>query len=198
MMQEAELLAAAIASQISDVNTACVARVESFDPIGRTVDAQPMVRRPVGAESGALVYEQLPIVPSCLVLYPSAVGIRIEWPLAPGDFVVLISTTLSIGQWRKLGKLADAGDVRQHHLGSSLALPLLPPPVGAGAVASGKLLVEAPTIQLGATATSGVANGEAVKAWLDAIVAAAGGPVTPPLPPFDDTSSVVCAKVLAE
>jgi hypothetical protein len=198
-ISEAELLARAFESRLSDVYTSIVGRVEVFDPVKRTADVAPMVRRPVPLASGEVAYEDLPIVPSVLLLYPSAGALSITWPLVPGDFVVLLVTTHAIGQWRQAATLSNPGDLRQHHLGSCLALPLLGNPLTAAAVDPDGLVLEAPAIKLGAGATESGVKGEALKAWLEAIMAAtAGGDplVVPPVPaPYDSLDSILSTKV---
>lgn len=192
---EAELISRAIESRLSDLFTVQVARVEAFDPAKRTIDALPMVRRPMPTASGLTVYEDLPIVPNVPILYPAAGALSITWPLVPGDFVVLLSTTLAIGQWRQTGTLSDAGDLRQHSLGSSLALPLLGNPLAPVAVDPDGLTLDAPTIKIGAGATESAVKGEALKAWLQAIIAALPAPPAPPAPPYASLDSILSSKV---
>lgn len=195
-MRLEEALARVLDAERRDIFTALPAIVQVYDPTLRTVDVQPAVRRPVSTEAGDVDHEELPIIPAVRVGFPCGSGVSISWTLQPGDHVLLVATTYAIGQWLATGKLSDAGDVRQHHPGSCVALPLMPP----GGVLPGEIVIEAATIKLGAAAVDPIANGAASQAWIDAIVSAIvglGGAVVPPVE-YPTTAHIRCAKAVAE
>lgn len=128
---DAELIARAIESRLGDVYTAEIGRVEKYYPATQTADVAPTVRRavPTGPESDPKL-EDLPVVPNVPVLFPRGGAFTVSWPINKGDHVVLLVMSRAFGQWRKTGKTSDPGDLRQHHLGNAVALPMLAPNAG--------------------------------------------------------------------
>jgi hypothetical protein len=100
-----------------------------------------MVQRPLLAEDGTTVFEDLPVIPNVRVGWPRGGGYSLQWPLIPGDFVLLIFPTFDPSQWRSSGSKSQPGFLGIHVLGQPVALPCespatspLTPPVGDEAV----------------------------------------------------------------
>ena len=204
---EAEVITAAIESRIADVFTALPGVVKSYDAATGHADIQPAIRRPLDTASGAVVFEDLPIVPNVPILFPRGGAFAVTWPLAPGDPVLLVFSALSPQLWRATGQTpADPGDLRRHHLGNAYAIPGVPAPGPAlpGAqTAVPALVLEGPEIRLGVDAQDPAGNGAATKAWIDALKLAkdsTGTPITviPPTGPYASTSSILAPKVKVE
>lgn len=204
----AELISRALESRISDVWTALPGQIETYDPTGPTADIQPTIKRPVPTEDGDIAHENLPIIPNVPIAFPRGKGgqYAITWPLEPGDHVLLIFTTLPMGQWRTKNQAIEPGDVRLHSLGSCVAIPGLGPDAeplgGTGSPATlPALVVEGPAIMLGKTATAHAALGEPTVAWIEAIktaLVAAGFPAAPPPPPYATTATILATKTKVE
>lgn len=192
-MTFAETLAKILSASRSEIFTALPGIVQTYDPIERTADVIPAIRRPIEALDGTVVHEELPVIPSVPVAFFTCGGASIVADLEPGDTVLLIATTYAIGQWRQSRDISDAGDVRQHHPGSCVALPVLSQTLGASA-----LRIDADEIEIGAGATHPIARGDATQAWIEAIVSAVvalGGAVVPPTD-FPTTPEILSAKGL--
>src|SRR5690606_31625527 len=94
-----EVLARVLESERGDLFTTLPGIVQVYDPILRTVDVLPAVRRPMTSESGEIVHEELPVLPGVRVGFPCGSGVLISWTIAPGDHVLLVATSYAIGQW---------------------------------------------------------------------------------------------------
>lgn len=203
----AELITRAHDSRLGDVWTALPGRIKVYDPATRTADVEPVLKRPVPTEEETITHEDLPIIPNVPVAFPRGSGgtCYITWPLVPGDHVMLVFTTLAMGQWRTKGIPTEPGDVRLHGLGSCMAYPGIGPDAEAlpGAVLPA-LVVESPAIMLGAEAVQPVALGAATLAWMkaviDAVTLAGFAPVPPSGPdlPYALVESILSLKVKSE
>lgn len=203
----AELITRALESRLGDVWTALPGMIQTYDPATCTADVQPVIKRPIPTETEELTHEDLPIIPNVPVAFPRGSGgtFAITWPLVPGDHVMLVFTTLAMGQWRTKGIPTEPGDVRLHGLGSCMAYPGIGPDAQLlpGAVLPA-LVVDAPAIMLGAAAVAPIANGAATLAWMkaviDAVTLAGFAPVPPSGPdlPWALVESILSLKVKAE
>ena len=149
---DVDLIQRALESRLGDVYTALPGRVESYDPKTQCADVLPLVKRPLPTADGDIVSEDLPIVPNVPICFPRGGAFTISWPIAPGDSVLLIVTTYAIGGWRASGKSSEAGDVRLHSLGSSVAIPVLAPNSGAlpeAQAADNAFIIVGPMLKLG-------------------------------------------------
>jgi hypothetical protein len=97
----AEIVRLALESRLLDLHVALPCRVESYDATTQTIEALPMVRR--------------------------AITDTASWPLAPGDFVLVVFCSSAIGNWRESGDIADPGDLRRHDLSHAVAIPGIGP-----------------------------------------------------------------------
>lgn len=130
-----ELFEKSRSSATSGIFTAIPAKVLRFDATRKTVDVEPMVRIPVVGEDDEVTAEDIPNIPNVPVLYPASSACFVSFPLAAGDFVLLVFSMLSTSEWRATGEKSTPLDNRRHGLGGAFAIP------GAfadgGAVASG-------------------------------------------------------------
>ncbi len=113
----------ALADMLEDlrgsIHTALPARVLAYNVATQTVDAKPTVRHEGVA---------LPAIPNVPVAFPRGGGGYLSFPLAPGDFVFLICSEVSLDQWRsKAGAETAPGDPRLHSLTGAVAFPCLYP-----------------------------------------------------------------------
>jgi hypothetical protein len=180
-----EVIARAVEAGVGRIFTATPCRVVVYDPATECADLAPCVRRPTPTEQGTIVHEPLPILPNVPIAFPRGGGVSITFDLSPGDFVIALAMTYSIGQWRTMGGVdADAGDVRTNHPAHCFGLPLM------SASPANLLPALAPSLKLGAPdATEAAVLGNALHAWLTAItttaLAPAGGGAVTFTPPSD-------------
>src|SRR5690606_24640325 len=72
-----EVLSRVLESARGDLFTTLRGIVQVYDPILRTVDVLPAVRRPMSSESGEIVHEELPVLPGVRVGFPCGSGVLI-------------------------------------------------------------------------------------------------------------------------
>lgn len=147
-----ELISQAIESRLGDLYTTLPGRVEKYYPATQTADVAPTIKRPIPTREGDIRLEDLPVCPNVPVCFPRGGLISISWKLNKGDHVLLLFSTLSLAQWRKSGKTSAPGDLRMHHLGNALAIPILAPNTGAFSEARADedaLIMVGPMIKLG-------------------------------------------------
>jgi hypothetical protein len=123
----AEIVRLALESRLLDLHVALPCRVESYDATTQTIEALPMVRRAITDTSGETQHEDLPTLPNVPVLFPRSAAFSASWPLAPGDFVLVVFCSSAIGNWRESGDIADPGDLRRHDLSHAVAIPGIGP-----------------------------------------------------------------------
>lgn len=140
-----EVIDRAFDSRMSGVWTALPGRVKSFDAASSTATVQPFPSIFLAGEP--LVIPEIADVP---VSYPQGGGASITYPLAAGDVVLLLFSTLPLGRYREEGADGDPVDTRRFDLSDAWAIPL------AGgdqpAATAGRMVVEQPStgkIQIG-------------------------------------------------
>lgn len=171
-------------SFLLDVHVSCPGKVQTYNPVTQTADVEPMVQRPVPAEDGTTVFEDLPVIPNVRVGWPRGGGYSLQWPLSPGDFVMLVFPTFDPSQWRTSGSKSPPGFLGTHVLGQPVALPCegpatspLTPTLGDEAV-----FEIATLLRLGGIAADFVALATKVQAYISQLegdIATALGTITP-------------------
>ncbi len=127
---------------MSGVWTALPGRVKSFDAASGTATVQPFPSIFLAGEP--LVIPEIADVP---VSYPQGGGASITYPLAAGDVVLLLFSTLPLGRYREEGADGDPVDTRRFDLSDAWAIPL----AGGGQAAATpeRLIVQQPDATLG-------------------------------------------------
>lgn len=118
----ADLLQIAIDRSIEGVNVAIPARVESYNALKQSINAQPLIRRGYTDENGDRQVETLPIVTNVPVAFPGAGGFRLTMPVTKGDTVLLIFSQRSLDKWLTKGGLVDPNDDRTHDMSDAVAI----------------------------------------------------------------------------
>jgi hypothetical protein len=197
-----------------DLHTSFPGKVERYDAARQVVDVQPMVRRAIENEDGEVVSEDLPLLPSIPLLFPRMGLWSVTFPVAPGDWVMVLCAEGSIGHVRRTGEKMDAGDLRRHHLSHAVALCGFAPTPAAltdvstedlviGRQGGGKIAITSDgVVHLASNpAAQFLALANKVDAAIGAIVSAfnshghGGQGVAPPAVPIAPQASTACAKV---
>lgn len=119
-----EVIRFAIDARLRDVHVALPGRVESYDAEEQKADVKPMVRDLVPTRNGEEVEETLPIIPNVPVMFPRGGTYFITFPLAVGDFVLLVFNERSIDNWASgNGAEKNPDDFRTHNLTDAVAIP---------------------------------------------------------------------------
>lgn len=119
----AELLGRAIDSRLADVRVAIPGFVETYDAATRTATIRLGTKDVVQSTTGGDVEEEIPLLQNVRVLFPSAAGFDIHFPLAAGDGVLCVFCDRSISELRTTGKVSAPGDQTLHGLSSAVAIP---------------------------------------------------------------------------
>lgn len=124
----AEVLTAALDARMMDVHTAIIGRVEQVHLATRKVDVRPAMRRVLQGPDGELSTELLPILPQVPLGALRAGSARIEVPVQPGHWVVVMFFEDNVGKWLAQGGVGvSPGDVERHGLTGAVAVPILYP-----------------------------------------------------------------------
>jgi len=114
-----EAIQGAIAAMLRDVWTCLPARVVAANLQISQVDVQPIPADYLGGEIVAM-----PQIPSVPILWPRAGAAVMTFPLAVGDYVLLMVSSRSIARFREDGSEGDPQSVRTHDLSDAMAIPL--------------------------------------------------------------------------
>lgn len=119
-----EVIQTGIDSAHQNIYVSIPATVQTYYPSTQTVDAQPVVQRPVYDDEGVVSYESLPVVPNVPVAFPRGGGFAFSYPLAQGDTVLLVFSTYAFGVWRSNNQTDQPpGDNRLNSMGYPVAIP---------------------------------------------------------------------------
>ena len=105
-----------------DLRVCMPARVERYDSSLQVIDAQPLIKETYAQTDGAEVSVALPLCQNVPVQFPGGGGMRITFPVAVGDTVLLVFGDRSRDSWQVQGGLSDPLDARRHHLSDAYAL----------------------------------------------------------------------------
>ena len=118
------VIRAAIDARLATVFTSLLARVVSYDHTRQSCSAQPVTQQARTADDGGRVATPLPVIADVPVQWPGGGGFRVTFPLAAGDYVLLVFTSGEISGWKVGGGASlDPKDDRRHHLSDAVAVP---------------------------------------------------------------------------
>jgi hypothetical protein len=184
---DAEFYTELFDARLGQLHTAMPARVESFDAATQTVDVTPQLKQAYPDGEGGVSYKALPVIPNVKVVFPRSGSFFISFPLAKGDFVLLVFNSRSIQAWRDKGQAVEPGDLALHPLDGAVAIPGLFPDasalndvsastmkLGKDGTSAAQIEITASQVKLGGGAQF-VALANKVTQWLDAFNAAVDG-----------------------
>lgn len=138
-----ELIDLVIDSRLIDLHVSLPARVDSYSASTQTVDVTPMVNKmvPDGAVPPNYVSEALPKLSDVPVAQPRGGGFFAAFPMAKGDYGMLVFSERNMATWRATGNQSDPGDLGLHTMSSAYFIPAVAPDSKALSNASGTNLV---------------------------------------------------------
>ena len=123
-----DILREVLESRVGEIHTAIPGRVETYYSADQTADVQPLIKAVHINEDGDPQAESYPILQRVPVIHPRGGGFFVHFPIAKGDFVMLVFQEAAIDQWRaKGGRESHPSDLRKHALGNAVAYPGLYP-----------------------------------------------------------------------
>lgn len=102
--------------------TALPCRVEAFDPVKMTVSAAPLIRAKVTHEDGTFDWVALPLLVDVPVVFPSAGGFTLTFPVQAGDEALVVFSSRCIDAWWDTGATGNQPDLRMHDLSDGFAI----------------------------------------------------------------------------
>lgn len=96
--------------------------IQSFDPEAVTCTVQPAIYGQRLGDDGALVSEELPIIPDVPVVFPRGGGCTLTFPVKLGDECLLVFSDRCIDFWWQNGEVQEPVDPRQHDLSDAFAI----------------------------------------------------------------------------
>ena len=127
----AQLLISAMDSRLNDLHTAIPCKVESYDATTQTASVVPQIKNPIKTEDGEVRYEEFPVLPNLPVAFPRSTAFYLQFPLAKGDFGLVIFSERSIDEWRESGDITEPSNLKKHPLQGAIFLPMGYPDVAA-------------------------------------------------------------------
>lgn len=114
--------------RMADVHTALPAKVLSYDASTQTADLRPQISRYIAPDDdeeaeGARTAEALPDLYKVPVAFPRGGGFHMTFPLAAGDFVLVICSEEPTIAWRAKGREVEPGLDDRHGLNGCFAIP---------------------------------------------------------------------------
>ncbi|EIL3224593.1 TPA: Gp138 family membrane-puncturing spike protein [Escherichia coli] len=96
--------------------------IQSFDPGTVTCTVQPAIYGQRLGDDGALVSEEIPILPDVPVVFPRGGGCTLTFPVKAGDECLLVFSDRCIDFWWQSGGVQEPVDPRQHDLSDAFAI----------------------------------------------------------------------------
>lgn len=117
-----DVIASAHDSAMQGMWTAMPGQIESFDATTQTAGISLTVKNRYLNETGDVVVEDLPMLPSVPVIFIGGGGFRVTTPLQRGDTVLVIFCSRPIGQWLVNGDVQDPILDHRHDLSAGVAI----------------------------------------------------------------------------
>jgi hypothetical protein len=181
----ARVITDALEARLRDLRTWQVGVITEYNSETGHGMAQPVIRTLEEGEEGEIV-SRLPQPVNVTVWQPGSGKNRHTFPVAAGDFVLLLFCEVSLDRWREVGGTdVDPGDPRRHSLSDAIAIP--------GMFSRAAVPTRAPTdahvvwgdlIRLGSdAATAAVVVQTALDAFCQALINAIANQTSAPNPP---------------
>lgn len=119
----ARLLNSVRDSVFAGLRVACPGRVESYDAAKQTVNVKLLVQDFYEDAGGERRYVSEPVLSNVPLQFPGGGGMRITFPMAAGDPVLVIFADRAIDQWQASGNEGTPEDTRRHHISDAFAIP---------------------------------------------------------------------------
>ncbi len=123
---DADMIAAAIDSAMIDVHVALPGQVQSYNAVTQTATVELQVQR-VLPQGVNFVTESLPVLENVPVMFPRTNAFMLTFPIAEGDYGLVVFNEMSIDQWRSKGDNTSPGDIGRHTLTGGVFQPGLMP-----------------------------------------------------------------------
>lgn len=125
MTTPTDILRNSIYSVLNNVHTCLPGIIKSFDPNTSSATIQPALNK--NFVSGEI---PMPILENVPVMFPRGSNFSISYPIAIGDYCLIIFCERSIDLWKGVGGQVTPNDRRKFDLSDAIAIPGLLPLIG--------------------------------------------------------------------
>lgn len=112
-----------IEAERSNIWTTFPGKVVSFNSAKNTCFVQPMFMGVVTAIDGSSSNIMMPILPDCPIVFPSAGGYHLTFPITVGDEVLVHVSCRNIDPWFASGTATPGNEFRMHDLSDCFCIP---------------------------------------------------------------------------
>lgn len=108
-----------------DLRVATPGQIRSYDPETQTADVQPHIRRELRrlSDERERVFDDMPIIPTVPVCFPRFGPWFVSFPIADGDYCLLLVCDQDLTRWREQGRTGDPYMPSSHHIADAVAIP---------------------------------------------------------------------------
>jgi hypothetical protein len=117
-----ESLRLAMDDKASSMWTALPAIVTAVNLEANTVSVQPAIQGAVSDASGNVTNVNLPLLVDVPIVFPSAGGFSLTFPIAAGDEVLVVFASRCIDTWWQSGGIGTQAEARMHDLSDGFAI----------------------------------------------------------------------------
>lgn len=125
MTTPSSIISESVWSVLSNVHTCMPGIVKEYDAATNKATIQPALNK--NYETGPM---DMPVLNNVPILFQSGVNFSINFPINPGDYVLLLFSERSIDLWKSVGGQVTPDDRRKFHLSDAIAIPGLMPFTG--------------------------------------------------------------------
>lgn len=173
-----DVIRAGMDRRAAAMRTVTVGRVESYDAARGLVSVQPSIQERYLDREGVSHAERLPVIENVPVLWMGGGGMRATYPIAVGDFALLLISDRSLDKWLSYGGEVDPVFEHTHTLTDAVAIVGLRPQTAPWQGADGSVVTigsETGTTDWAALATSVKNEITALRNTVNALVSAYNG-----------------------
>lgn len=117
-----------VKKNLEGVDVAFPATIVSFDPVTQSCKVNPIILR---KDPDTEIPLPIPIMGGIPVVFPAGATYSIQWPLLPGDPVLVVLCSQSIEDWLASGApIVTPQSPRRHGLSDAVAIPGMRPFIG--------------------------------------------------------------------
>lgn len=103
--------------------TAMPGIVQSVSLSTMTCEVQPAIQGRIENENGSIEIKALPLLLDVPIVFPSAGGFNLTFPIAADDEVLVVIASRCIDAWWQLGGVQRPMELRMHDLSDGFAIP---------------------------------------------------------------------------
>jgi phage baseplate assembly protein gpV len=117
-----ESLRLAMDDRAASIWTALPCIVSAVNLEANTISAQPAIQGAVSDENGNVANVNLPVLVDVPIVFPSAGGFSLTFPIEDGDEVLVIFASRCIDTWWQSGGIGKQAEARMHDLSDGFAI----------------------------------------------------------------------------